>query len=77
MTAPYSCPGASTTLRFTKLLPVRAIQRAIEAVTVPLQGEHFTRRPLGQVRAEGLQVIRRERFKLGLIETARRPQAGC
>jgi ubiquinone/menaquinone biosynthesis C-methylase UbiE len=25
--------------------PVRAAQRAIEAVTVPLQGEHFTRRP--------------------------------
>lgn len=57
--------------------PVRVIQRAIEAVTVPLQGEHFTRRPLRQVRAEGLQVIRRERFKLGLIErlAARKPAA--
>jgi ubiquinone/menaquinone biosynthesis C-methylase UbiE len=55
--------------------PVRAAQRAIEAVTVPLQGEHFTRRPLRQVRAEGLQIIRRERFKLGLIErlAARKP----
>ena len=58
--------------------PVRAAQRAIEAVTVPLQGEHFTRRPLRQVRAEGLQLIRRERFKLGLIErlAARKPAAG-
>jgi acyl-coenzyme A thioesterase PaaI-like protein len=57
--------------------PVRAAQRGIEAVTVPLQGEHFTRRPPGQVRAEGLQVIRRERFKLGLIErlAARKPAA--
>jgi ubiquinone/menaquinone biosynthesis C-methylase UbiE len=57
--------------------PVRAAQRAVEAVTVPLQGEHFTRRPLGQVRGEGLQVIRRERFKLGLIErlAARKPTA--
>jgi ubiquinone/menaquinone biosynthesis C-methylase UbiE len=57
--------------------PVRAAQRAIEAVTVPLQGEHFTRRPLYQVRAEGLQIIRRERFTLGLIErlAARKPAA--
>jgi ubiquinone/menaquinone biosynthesis C-methylase UbiE len=58
--------------------PVRAAQRAIEAVTVPLQGEHFTRRPLRQVRAEGFQIIRRERFKLGLIErlAARKPAPG-
>ena len=58
--------------------PVRAAQRAIEAVTVPLQGEHFTRRPLRQVRAEGLQIIRRERFTLGLIErlAARKPAPG-
>jgi ubiquinone/menaquinone biosynthesis C-methylase UbiE len=58
--------------------PVRAVQRAIEAVTVPLQGEHFTRRPLRQVRAEGLQIIRRERFTLGLIErlAARKPAPG-
>lgn len=57
--------------------PVRAAQRAIEAVTVPLQGEHFTRRPLRQVRVAGFQVIRRERFKLGLIErlAARKPAA--
>ena len=58
--------------------PVRAAQRAIEAVTVPLQGEHFTRRPLYQIRAGGLQIIRRERFKLGLIErlAARKPAPG-
>lgn len=48
--------------------PTRAIQRLFEVVTVPLQGEHFLRRPLHQVQAEGLSVERRERFKLGLIE---------
>jgi ubiquinone/menaquinone biosynthesis C-methylase UbiE len=55
--------------------PVRAIQRIFEVVTVPLQGEHFLRRPLRQVQAEGLQLERRERFKLGLIErlAARKP----
>jgi ubiquinone/menaquinone biosynthesis C-methylase UbiE len=55
--------------------PVRAIQRLLEAVTVPLQGEHFLRRPLRQVQAEGLHIERRERFKLGLVErlAARKP----
>jgi ubiquinone/menaquinone biosynthesis C-methylase UbiE len=55
--------------------PTRAVQRLLEVVTVPLQGEHFLRRPLHQVRAEGLSVERCERFKLGLIErlAARRP----
>ena len=55
--------------------PVRAIQRAAEVVTVPLQGEHFLRRPLRHVRAEGLHITRRERFRLGLIErlAARKP----
>lgn len=58
--------------------PLRAIQRMAEVVTVPLQGEHFLRRPLTSVQAEGLQVQRRERFKLGLIErlTARKPAPG-
>lgn len=53
----------------------RAIQRVAEVVTVPLQGEHFLRRPLHQVQAEGLSVERSERFKLGLIErlAARKP----
>jgi hypothetical protein len=36
------------------------------------------RRPLRQVQAEGLQIERRERFKLGLVErlAARKPAAG-
>lgn len=56
--------------------PTRAVQRLIEVVTVPLQGEHFLRRPLSHVKAEGLQVEQRQRFKLGLIErlAARKPR---
>jgi ubiquinone/menaquinone biosynthesis C-methylase UbiE len=46
----------------------RAVQRLLEAVTVPLQGEHFLRRPLDQVKALGFTVERRERFTLGLVE---------
>lgn len=55
--------------------PTRAIQRLAEVVTVPLEGEHFLRRPLHRVTAEGLSVERCERFKLGVIErlAARKP----
>ena len=55
--------------------PVRAIQRMLETVTVPLQGEYLLRRPLDQVEAEGLEIERRERFKLGITErlAARKP----
>ena len=57
--------------------PMRAIQRLLEVFTVPLQGEHFLRRPLGHVEAEGLIIEQRQRFKLGLIErlAARKPAA--
>jgi ubiquinone/menaquinone biosynthesis C-methylase UbiE len=48
--------------------PVRAIQRLLELVTVPLGGEHFLRRPLEHVRAQGFQIDRQERFKLGIVE---------
>jgi ubiquinone/menaquinone biosynthesis C-methylase UbiE len=55
--------------------PVRVIQRLIEIVSVPLQGEHALRRPLRHVEAAGLEVTRRERFKLGVVErlAARKP----
>ena len=48
--------------------PVRAAQRVIELVTIPLGGEHFTRRPIEHVRAAGLTVVQHERFKLGIVE---------
>jgi ubiquinone/menaquinone biosynthesis C-methylase UbiE len=55
--------------------PVRAIQWLVEVVTVPLQGEHALRRPLHHVEAAGLEVVRRDRFKLGIVErlAARKP----
>jgi ubiquinone/menaquinone biosynthesis C-methylase UbiE len=58
--------------------PVRGLQRILELATVPLQGEHMLRRPLRQVQAAGLQIQRRERFKLGMVErlTARKPATG-
>jgi ubiquinone/menaquinone biosynthesis C-methylase UbiE len=55
--------------------PVRALQRVMELVTIPVGEEHFLRRPVEHVRAQGFQVERQERFKLGLIErlAARKP----
>jgi len=55
--------------------PVRAAQGLLELVTVPLGGEHFRRRPLQRVRAQGFQIQRQERFKLGIVErlAARKP----
>ena len=43
--------------------------------SVPLQGEHFTRRPLQHVQAQGLEIQQHERFKLGIAErlAARKP----
>ena len=46
----------------------RAIQRLAEVVTVRAGGEHFLRRPLEVVQAEGLQIEQRERFGIGLVE---------
>ena len=53
----------------------RAVQRMVETVTVPLAGEHFTRRPLTHVKAAGLDIERAHRFKLGIVERliARKP----
>jgi ubiquinone/menaquinone biosynthesis C-methylase UbiE len=55
--------------------PVRAVQRLLELVTVPLGGEHFLRRPLHQVQAAGLTIEARDRFTLGIVErlAARKP----
>ena len=53
----------------------RAAQWLLERITVPLGGEHLRRRPLRQVQAEGFQIERRERSKLGIVErlVARKP----
>ena len=48
--------------------PVRAVQRALELATAPLQGEHFCRRPYNLVVAAGFTIERQERFTLGIVE---------
>ncbi len=55
--------------------PLRALQRAAELVSVPVQGEHFTRRPLEALTTVDVQVLATERLHAGLVERvhARRP----
>jgi ubiquinone/menaquinone biosynthesis C-methylase UbiE len=54
---------------------LRATQRVLEWVTIPLGGEHFRRRPLEHVRAAGLRIERHDRFAAGTVErlAARKP----
>jgi ubiquinone/menaquinone biosynthesis C-methylase UbiE len=46
----------------------RAIQWLLEKAAVPLAGEHFLRRPLTFLRAQGWDIQHAQRFKLGIVE---------
>ncbi|MGH3775985.1 MAG: class I SAM-dependent methyltransferase [Pseudonocardiaceae bacterium] len=54
---------------------LRAGQRVLELVTIPLGGEHFLRRPFEHVRAAGFRIERHDRFAAGIVErlAARKP----
>jgi ubiquinone/menaquinone biosynthesis C-methylase UbiE len=58
-------------------LPVRAIERALEPLSVRFQADHLTREPLDYLEAEGFEVERLERSKWGIVERvlARRPSS--
>jgi len=57
------------------LLPVRALQRALDPVSVRLQADHLLREPLCHLREQGFEVETLERSKLGIVErvAARKP----
>ncbi len=64
-------PGGRLLLADHVIATTRAVrigQRLLEAVTIPLSGEHFTRRPIEQVRAGGLRVIETLRRTHGAVE---------
>jgi len=52
----------------SSLWPLRALQHAVELVTVPLQGEHYTRRPAATLRGLGVTAKESERTTMGTIE---------
>ncbi|WP_203995328.1 class I SAM-dependent methyltransferase [Micromonospora lutea] len=47
---------------------LRAVQHLVDLVSVPTQGEHYTRRPLDVVRQLDLTVVASERLTHGAIE---------
>jgi ubiquinone/menaquinone biosynthesis C-methylase UbiE len=55
--------------------PLWALQWIVERVTIPVAGEHFTRRPLPWVVAAGMVIDESERLKSGTVErlSARKP----
>lgn len=52
------------------IFPIRALQWALEPLTVLLQGDHLDRESLQQLLADGFEVERLERSKLGIVERA-------
>lgn len=51
--------------------PLRALQYAVELVSVPLQGEHYTRRPLAMLAdlpAGAVEIVETDRVTLGAFE---------
>ena len=57
------------------VLPIRAGQRLLEPLFVRLEADHLLREPLDHLRAEGFEIERVERSKLGIVEriAARKP----
>ena len=52
-------------------LPVRAIQRLLDPLSVRFQADHLLRDPLDYLSAEGFDVERMERSKWGIVERVR------
>lgn len=48
--------------------PINLGQRLLDRITVPMIGDHQTRRPLPLVEEAGFTVVRSERLKLGTVE---------
>ena len=48
--------------------PLRALQHAVDLISVPLQGEHYTRRPATTLRTLDILVEERQRMTMGAIE---------
>jgi len=48
--------------------PLRLAQYAVNVVSIPCQGEHWTRRPLRELAALEVDVVESERHHFGIIE---------
>lgn len=55
---------------------VLAVQRLIERITVPLEGDHQTREPLHHLKREGFEIETVTRLKWGIVERVVAHKAG-
>jgi hypothetical protein len=57
------------------VLPVRAIQRAIDPLAIRFEADHLVRDPLDYLAEEGFEIEEVERSKWGIVERvlARKP----
>jgi ubiquinone/menaquinone biosynthesis C-methylase UbiE len=53
------------------LLPIRFAERLLEPLMLRFEGDHLLREPLDHSRAEGFEIERLERSKLGIVERVR------
>jgi ubiquinone/menaquinone biosynthesis C-methylase UbiE len=56
--------------------PVRAVQRALDPLSVRFEGDHIVREPLDYIRSAGFEVEELERSKWGIVErvVGRKPE---
>ncbi len=67
-------PGGHTLLLEhvrSPLLAVRLLERLLEPLAVRFAADHLTREPLDYLAAEGFEIERLERSKLGIVERVR------
>jgi ubiquinone/menaquinone biosynthesis C-methylase UbiE len=52
----------------SSVLPIRVVERLLEPLMLRFEGDHLLREPLDHLRAEGFDIERLERSKLGIVE---------
>lgn len=57
--------------------PLRLVQHAVDLVSVPLHGEHYTRRPFITLNELGVTVVEHERVTKGVIERVHASPRTC
>jgi ubiquinone/menaquinone biosynthesis C-methylase UbiE len=52
----------------SSVAPVRWLQKAVEPLTIRMDGDHLTRRPSERVEQQGFEITESERFAWGVVE---------
>lgn len=52
----------------SSVTPIRWLQKAVEVVSIRIDGDHMTRRPSEHVERHGFRITERERFARGIVE---------